>query len=642
MSDDRVASSQGGAEPPDAAERLRFILERAPLRLFAVDQDGIFVLNEGVNPAGGTKPGALVGINALAAYRNFPEGLAALEAARSGRDASVRYERDGITYDLHLVPRRNASGGVIGVLGMAVVVTERVAAERARERSEQHFRSVVDTNMMCIAFFGPGGRLTDANAAFRELSGYTEADIQSGLLDAARLTPPGHEAADQRAREETAARGVCTPYEKELLHKDGRRIPVLVGGAVVEAGLSIAFLLDLTERRKAELARESLQGQLLQIQKLDSLGLLAGGVAHDFNNLLTAIIGSASTALLALPEENPIRHDLDNIMLAARRAATLTRQLLAYAGKGHFEVRTLDVSRHVGELSHLLETTIPKKVQLRLELAQGLPPIAADVGQLQQVLTNLVINGAEAIGQDNGIVSVKTGVQDIDADYARELFPAESVAQGRHVFVEVVDSGSGMDTHTVARIFDPFFSTKFTGRGLGLAAVLGIVRVHKGAIKVYSALGKGTTIKVLFPAVDGSAQIASPPALDFRGEGLVLVVDDDRGVREVATRLLQFFGFSVIQAENGRLGVEAFARHSAQVKVVLLDMTMPEMGGDEAFRAMRRIRPNVPVILTSGYNELEATHGLVSKGLTGFLQKPFAPRDLAEKLASACKPSDDR
>jgi CheY-like chemotaxis protein len=237
---------------------------------------------------------------------------------------------------------------------------------------------------------------------------------------------------------------------------------------------------------------------------------------------------------------------------------------------------------------------------------------------------------------------VTTGVQEVDADYARELIPTEQLAHGTYVFVEVTDSGCGMDAQTLPRIFDPFFSTKFAGRGLGLAAVLGIVRSHKGALKVYSMPAKGTTIKVLLPALAEPAQAAPPPLFEFRGEGLALVVDDDQGVRDAATRLLELFGFSVIQAENGKLGVEAFERHQQEIVVVLLDVTMPVMTGDEAFQAIRRIRRDVPVILTSGYSELEATRGLTAKGLAGFLQKPFAPRDLAEKLALALKPSDDR
>jgi PAS domain S-box-containing protein len=390
--------------------------------------------------------------------------------------------------------------------------------------------------------------------------------------------------------------------------------------------------IDVTERDRAERERESLQARLLQVQKLESLGLLAGGIAHDFNNILTAILGGAATARLGLPRESPVHADLDIVITAAQRAADLTRQMLAYSGKGQFEVRPIDVSRLVKEIANLLETTIPKKVQMRLELAEGLPAIEADVAQVQQILMNLVINGAEAIGEARGTVLVTTGVQEIDEQYAANLFASE-IKSGRYVFIEVHDTGSGMDDETRAKIFDPFFTTKFTGRGLGLAAVLGIVRAHGGAIKVYSSPGRGSTFKVFFPASPLEPLELVKAAPSYRGQGVALLIDDDPGVRRASRRMFEVFGFVVLEAENGRVGAELFAARAGEITIVLLDMTMPEMGGEETFRELRRVREDVPVILTSGYNEIEATRRFTSKGLAGFLQKPFAPDDLAAKLA---------
>ncbi|HSZ81361.1 MAG TPA: response regulator [Polyangia bacterium] len=403
-------------------------------------------------------------------------------------------------------------------------------------------------------------------------------------------------------------------------------------GAVV--GL-LGISTDITERHAAEKERKTLQAQLLQVQKLESLGLLAGGIAHDFNNILTAILGGAATARLSLPQESPAQADLEIVINAAQRAADLTRQLLAYSGKGHFEVRPLDASRLVKELANLLETTIAKKVQLRLELASDLPSIEADLAQVQQIIMNLVINGAEAIGDQRGTVLVTTGVQTVDDVYAQSLFATDGITTGRYVFIEVHDTGCGMDEATKAKIFDPFFTTKFTGRGLGLAAVLGIVRGHGGAIKVYSSPGRGSTFKVFFRASSAEALERVKPVPRYRGEGLVLVVDDDAGVRGAARRMLKFFGFDVIEAEDGKVGAAAFAARASEIVLVLLDMTMPEMGGEETFREIRRVRDDVPVILTSGYNEIEATRRFTSKGLAGFLQKPFTPDDLATKLAAA-------
>jgi len=638
---EKVSGSGGAeAEAASASDVLSFVLQHAPIRVFEVDARGVFLMNDGVMPPGGSSPGALVGVDAAVAYKSFPQGLSALQRALSGVESEVRYTSEGRTLDLKLSPRRNQDGVVISVLGMAQVVTERVRAEQEARVSEERFRRVFESNMIGLMLFRLSGEVTEANHAFLQILGYSSAEVEAGALDWRRSTVPGYEAADERALEELTRDGVCSPYEKELFRKDGSRVPVLLGGATLneDSGTGVAFMLDLSERRQNQEERERLHAQLLQVQKLESLGVLAGGIAHDFNNLLTAMLGSASAALLSLPDESPARPDLDNVILASRRAANLTRQLLAYSGKGHFEVRPIDLSAHVRELASLLETTISKKVQLRLELTKNLPSISADIAQIQQIVMNLVINGAEAIGDQRGTVLVTTGLQAIDDFYVQSLFSSEGISAGTYVFLEVHDTGCGMDEATKTRIFDPFFTTKFTGRGLGLAAVLGIVRGHKGTIKVYSSPGKGTTFKVFFPAIDAPPARLQADAASFRGEGLALVIDDDQGVREAAGRLLEHFGFRVISAVNGRHGVEVFQQHEAEVAIVLLDMTMPEMNGEETFREIRRIRADVPVILSSGYNEIEATRRFTSKGLAGFLQKPFTPKELGQKLALALKP----
>lgn len=391
--------------------------------------------------------------------------------------------------------------------------------------------------------------------------------------------------------------------------------------------------VDITERRRAESEREAIHEQLLQVQKLESLGLLAGGIAHDFNNILTAVLGGASSALLHLPAEHPARADIETVLDAAQRAADLTRQMLAYAGKGRFQIKAIDISALVREMAPLLETMIPKKVQLRLELAPGLPSVEADVAQMQQVVMNLVINGAEAIGEQAGTVLVTTGTQEVDEHYAASLFASDQLCPGRYVFVEVHDSGQGMDEATQERIFDPFFSTKFTGRGLGLAAALGIVRGHRGALKVYSTVDKGSTFKFFLPV--SAAAVAAEPASGhtFHGRGTALLADDDAGVRSTAGRMLRHLGFEVIEAADGQQAVDLLDGHRADLTLVLLDMTMPRLGGEEVFREIRRRGMDVRVVLSSGYNEQEATRRFAAKGLAGFIQKPYRMSDLASKLA---------
>jgi two-component system cell cycle sensor histidine kinase/response regulator CckA len=411
-------------------------------------------------------------------------------------------------------------------------------------------------------------------------------------------------------------------------------IPLHGEGSAIDGVMLHSF--EVTELVRAREAVASHEAQLLHVQKLESLGVLAGGIAHDFNNMLAAVQGSISLGALMVAAEHPVHAALNDALAAVRRAADLTRQLLAYSGKGHFQIQRMDLSTHVAELSHLLETTISKKVQLRLELQRDLPPIEADPAQIQQIIMNLVINAAEAIGEERGTVLVTTGVQDVDARYASGLLAPEELPMGSYVFVEVHDSGAGMDEATKAKIFDPFFTTKFTGRGLGLAAVLGIVKAHRGAIKVYSSPGKGTTFKVYFAASSGAVdRMEAKPSETFRGSGLVLVVDDDAGVRLVLKHLLEFFGFDVVDAADGRLGVEAYRARMAEVKLVILDMTMPELSGEETFRELRNLRADVPVILSSGYNEVEATRRFCAKGLAAFLPKPFTPDDLARCIRAA-------
>jgi nitrogen-specific signal transduction histidine kinase/CheY-like chemotaxis protein len=408
------------------------------------------------------------------------------------------------------------------------------------------------------------------------------------------------------------------------------------------AGL-LGLSIDITERRAAEREQEQLRAQLLQAQKLESLGILAGGIAHDFNNILTAILGSASVALRTIPTENPARDGIENIVAAARRAANLTRQMLAYSGKGHFEVRPIDLSEHVSEIAQLLETTVPKKVRLRLELARDLPAVEVDIAQLQQIVMNLVINAAEAIGDEPGTVLVVTGVEDVGPSYASSsssIFSADGLAPGKYVFLEVEDTGHGMDDATKAKIFDPFFTTKFAGRGLGLAAVLGIVRAHQAAIEVRSIPRKGSIFRVFFHASrQAPARVEENRDCSYHHRGLVLVIDDDEGARKALRRALELFGFSVEEAVDGAEGAALFADRAEHVVLVIVDMMMPKMGGEETFREIRRRSSTVPVILTSGYSQVEATRHFTAQDLAGFLEKPFTTESLAAKLRAILPPS---
>lgn len=381
---------------------------------------------------------------------------------------------------------------------------------------------------------------------------------------------------------------------------------------------------EISCRVQAEEERNRLENKMQQTQKLESLGVLAGGIAHDFNNILMAIIGNADLALMRLNPESPVKDNLHKIEEAAARAADLAKQMLAYSGKGKFVVETLDLNRILEEMLHMMEVSISKKAVLRLNLNNPLPAIEGDATQMRQIFMNLVINASEAVGDKSGVISITTGCMDCDSSYLKDVWLDDNISEGLYVYVEVADSGCGMDRPTLEKIFDPFFTTKFTGRGLGMSAVLGIIRGHKGAIKVYSELGKGSSFKILLPASKKPAEIFNGEHRenDWKGTGKVLLVDDEETVRGIGREMLKELGFVVITANDGKEAVTAF-NDNPDISFVILDLTMPHMDGEQCFRELRQLNPDVKVIMSSGYNEQEVTQKFVGKGLAGFIQKPY-------------------
>ncbi len=428
--------------------------------------------------------------------------------------------------------------------------------------------------------------------------------------------------------------------EYRILRSDGSvrwlrdsTFPILSAGSSVTRVAGVAE--DITRRRADAEEKAALENKLQETQRLESLGVLAGGIAHDFNNLLTGVMGNASLARMVLPPDDDAQKYLTEIEAVALRAADLCKQMLAYSGKGRFEVQLLDLSALVKETTQLLQLSISKTATLHFNLPAQLPAVLADPTQFRQVVMNLVINASEALGGKVGTISLQTNLLHVDSDYLASTVLASELAEGDYITLEIADNGQGMSAETQARIFDPFFTTKFTGRGLGLSAVLGIVRGHKGALKVYSEIGKGTTFKLLFPVAKGQAKsLHREPDIiqDWRGTGTILVVDDEDTVRTVAARILQSFGFKVITACDGQDAIEQFISARSEIVAVLMDLTMPNVDGEEAFRHLRLLQPDLRVLLMSGFNEQEAINRFIGKGLAGFLQKPFKPSELRTKL----------
>ena len=405
----------------------------------------------------------------------------------------------------------------------------------------------------------------------------------------------------------------------------------------------IEVVEDITERRAAEDERKKLteenramERQLFHTQKLESLGVLAGGIAHDFNNLLAAIIGNAELGKRRMNPESPAVTNLERIEQAAERAADLAKQMLAYSGKGKFVVEPLDLNLLLEEMLHMLQVSISKKAVLRFNLHRPLPSVEADATQIRQILMNLVINASEAISDKSGVIALTTGCMDCDDSYLHQVWLDENLHPGLYVYLEVADTGCGMSKETLAKLFDPFFTTKFTGRGLGMAAVMGIVRGHKGAIRVYSEVDKGTTFKILLPASSSPAELCNDTTekTNWQGSGKILLVDDEASVRDIGVEMLTEVGFETITATDGRDALEKFQQHP-DIDAVILDLTMPKMDGEQCFRELRRLDPDIKVIMSSGYSEQEVSQHFLGKGLAGFIQKPYKLSTLQDVLQKA-------
>ena len=514
-----------------------------------------------------------------------------------------------------------------GTRGRALELARRMNAslDEALQRNRNHLQhtplAVIETD---AAFL-----IREWNPAAERIFGYSRAEALG--KDARLLVPEEGQDLVSSRREALLESGSGTRVTLENLTRSGQRITCDWYNTALRDDqgrfLGAVFLAnDITERRQAEAA-------LRQAQKLESLGVLSGGIAHDFNNLLTAILGNAEVALRHAAGAPALQEPLQRIEAATQRGSDLARQLLAYAGKAHFAVRPLDLNAVIEEMGDLLAVSISKKVAIRKDLQPGLPPVEADSAQFQQVVMNLVINASEAIGDRPGTITLRTRVMEFTQAQLSEGFSGQVLDPGPYVRLEVEDDGCGMDAETIGRIFDPFFTTKFTGRGLGLSAMLGIVRGHRAGLRVDSTPGLGTTFTLLFPAGEATVVLAPPPAEPAStATGTILVVDDEAILRDLARGALEAAGFRVLEAPDGQEAVDLVAQGRGPVDLVFLDMTMPRMGGAEAFRRIRALVPGIRVLLTSGYTEKESLESLADLPPDGFLQKPFRIRELVTRV----------
>lgn len=377
------------------------------------------------------------------------------------------------------------------------------------------------------------------------------------------------------------------------------------------------------------------EAALRQTQKLESLGMLAGSVAHDFNNLLTAILGNLNLAQASLEAPAEAAALLAKVELTVLRAAGLARQVLAYSGTGPRQRAPQDLNRTAGELMHLMRVAIPENISFRMQLGRNLPAVEGDPAQIHQVIMNLLTNAAEAIGEAQGHILLGTRVVDLGDASPQGFAPVPAMPPGRYVVLDVSDTGCGMSLDVQQHIFDPFFTTKATGKGLGLATMLGILREHRAGIRIRSEEGRGTTFEVFFPA--GSEALPPPAPWETepmtRFNGRILLVDDEEAVLDAIGHALEALGLDVVRARNGTEALRVFEVEGPTLDVVLMDISMPRMDGRKAFRAMRKLQPEIPVILSSGYGRTHCTRGL--NGTADFLQKPYRIPELRKALTLA-------
>ncbi len=619
----------------------RNLVETSRDLIWSIDNEGRWTfVNNAARDIYGYEPEEMLGrsIMEFVHPRLRPRGQRILAELRAGKPRQrfetehLRKDGSSVYLSINVIPVRDEHDRVVGCAGTSTDLTDRKAAEERLRAANERFESLVKRMPLGYVVWTNDQRVLEWNPAAASMFGFQPDEVVGRQLTDLIVGGEGQKAFASMARSVLSGE----PGTGSMLvnrKKDGEKIkcewyntplPTMDG---VQAIASL--VRDISER-------ERLEAQLRQSQRLESLGVLAGGVAHDFNNLLVGIMGNASLAMERVPDDADVRKLLDKVVSAGRRATELTQRMLAYAGRASTDVQVMDLNDLVAEMAEFAAAAIPKNVSLHMDTADDLPLIRADSSQVQQIIMNLLINAAEAMGE-GGDVTVTTRTEQLDAHRISSSLAEFKLQPGTYVCLEVRDTGSGMPPEILSRIFDPFFSTKFAGRGLGLSAILGIVRAHHGAVAVQSQEGVGTTFRVWFP-------VTQRRAMRPRGEktrttlprgSTVLVIDDEEDIRDVVEAVLNSRGIRVLTAEDGERGLTIFQEHVDEIDAVLLDINMPGMSGDVVFEKLLDMRPDIKVLLSTGYSEQEAASHFQDAPLAGFVHKPYTASSLVEKIGSA-------
>ncbi len=525
---------------------------------------------------------------------------------------------------------------------MAGPVMYQLRAAEALRESEKKYRELVEKGNNLIFTTDGQGYFTYISPFILGLAGYEPEEVIGKPFsdfvyseDLARIT----------AKYQELFKGVYSPDEYRVVTKSGGVRWILSNSqAIMEDGKLtgiVGMFTDITERRNAEEERLEMERRLLHAQKLESLGVLTGGIAHDFNNLLMAMMGNLELASFHIDPKSEGKPFMDEAVLASRRAADLIKQMLAYSGRVAGEFKLIRLNDVVEEITTLIRSSVTRKAVLKMRLEKDPVSVKADPTQIQQIVMNLIVNASEALDEETGSVTIAVGDLECDAEYLAGSYLKEKPSPGRYAYVEVADTGHGMDKDTLSRLFDPFFTTKFAGRGLGMAAVLGIVKGHGGAFMVDSTPGAGTTVRVLFPAAAEDMESPVDSVMEERNEAAssqatVLLVDDDPMVLTTTNAMLRRMGFETIVAARGRDALNML-RSGPPVDCAIIDLTMPDIDGCETASEIKKILPSIPIILSSGYPREEVLMQDGKCGSDGFIQKPYRLEALKKEIARVLK-----
>jgi PAS domain S-box-containing protein len=566
------------------------------------------------------------------------------------RDVSPGHMRSDVSYDVvckdgsikRLLLRANMLDDEYMIVTM-LDVSRQFETEEQLRCSEARYRELVESSPVPICL-ARGGKIVFLNAAAAELFGAKSVEQIVGRV-AMDFVHLGSRDEARRALSTLSEVGTAVRTLYTIVRLDGTLREVEAAAVVTDFDgepTNLALFHDVTERNEAERARLVYEAKLQQSQRVEGLGLLAAGVAHEFNNILVGILGSVSLALVGEPDAQT-RQQLLRIDESARRAAELASQMLACSGRATAEPENVDMHALLVDMNPLFHALVREPIQISVEAEAGRHLVFASATQVRQILLSLMSNAAEALhdaegGLTGGRITIRMHDHEQVDEQLHGAVASEPLAPGRYVLVEVEDDGPGMSEETVSRIFEPFFSTKFAGRGLGLAAVHGIVRGNRGTIAVDSQLGRGSTFRVYFPAADTASVLpgeAQPPRGGPDDRGVVLIIDDESIVREVAASMIEALGFEVLSAASGQEGIDVFAAHANDISLVIVDMNMPGVDGIAVCRAVRGIRASVPVVLSSGFGEEETATHIRESGFAGFLRKPFDLHGLREVVEDA-------